>query len=129
MKTGEIRRSSVDGVTTVEFSHPSKNSMPGALLQQLASEISVAHADPGSKVILLQSGGDGPFCAGASFDELRGLSDPKTAQAFFEGFAKVMLTMIRGAKPVVVRVQGKTVGGGVGLVAAAPQVALDRRCR
>jgi methylglutaconyl-CoA hydratase len=38
---------------------------------------------------------------------------------FFLGFARVILAMIRCPKPIITRVHGKVVGGGVGVVAAS----------
>jgi methylglutaconyl-CoA hydratase len=70
-------------------------------------------------VIVLCSEGSGPFCAGASFDELKSIADERMGKEFFLGFAGVILAMTRAPKPVVVRVQGKAVGGGVGIIAAA----------
>jgi methylglutaconyl-CoA hydratase len=108
-----------EGVATVSFHHPKGNSLPGALLTRLAGEITALGANPDARVIVLRSGGDGPFCAGASFDELTAISTPQGGKEFFSGFSKVILAMIRVPQFVLVRVQGKAVGGGVGLVAAA----------
>jgi methylglutaconyl-CoA hydratase len=117
--SGHVKHSSADGISTVEFYHPRGNSMPGELLRSLATSIRAAHSDPTSKVIILRSAGEGPFCAGASFDELKSIRDLESGERFFSGFAEVILAMIRGRKPVVARVHGKAVGGGVGLVAAS----------
>jgi methylglutaconyl-CoA hydratase len=38
---------------------------------------------------------------------------------FFMGFARVMLAMTQCPRPIITRVQGKVVGGGVGVVAAS----------
>lgn len=112
--------STVDGaVATVRFFHPKSNAMPGSLLRQLAAEIGELGANSGVKVIVLRSDGDGAFCAGASFDELKAVKDAASGREFFSGFAHVMLAMIRAPQFVVARVHGKTAGGGVGLVAAA----------
>jgi methylglutaconyl-CoA hydratase len=108
-----------DGVATVSFHHPKGNSLPGALLTRLAGEITALGSNRDARVIILRSEGDGPFCAGASFDELTAISTPEAGKEFFSGFSKVILAMIRVPQFVLVRVQGKAVGGGVGLVAAA----------
>jgi len=118
-KTGTVE-SAIDGaVATVRFFHPKSNSMPGALLVRLAAEITELSANSGVKVIVLRSDGDGAFCAGASFDELKAVKDAPSGREFFSGFAKVILAMIRAPQFVVARVHGKVTGGGVGLVAAA----------
>jgi methylglutaconyl-CoA hydratase len=107
------------GVATVRFGHPKGNSLPGALLRALAGRIEELGRDRDVRVIVLRSSDGGPFCAGASFDELTAIADPAQGAAFFSGFAGVILAMIRAPQFVVVRVQGKTTGGGVGLVAAS----------
>jgi methylglutaconyl-CoA hydratase len=108
-----------DAVATVCFSHPKSNSLPSALLQRLADEIDKLATNSGVKVIVLCSEGTGAFCAGASFDEMKAVSDAPSGRAFFSGFARVILAMTRAPQFVVTRVQGKVTGGGVGLVAAS----------
>jgi methylglutaconyl-CoA hydratase len=119
---GEVRVGVADGVGTVEFHHPKGNSLPGSLLGRLASEIATLGADDSARVIVLRSGGAGPFCAGASFDELTRVSTPEEGREFFSGFSRVILAMIRAPKFVVTRVQGKAAGGAVGLIAASDYV-------
>lgn len=108
-----------NGIGTVEFFHPQSNSMPGFQLNKLAEAIETLGKDPEAKVIQLKSGGEKAFCAGASFDELISISNEEDGLAFFSGFAKVINAMRLAPKFVLVRVQGKAVGGGVGLAAAA----------
>jgi len=107
------------GIATVRFGHPKSNSMPGTLLRRLAEAVAHAGIDPRARVIVLQSEGTGAFCAGASFDELKALENQAGGAAFFSGFAQVILAMVRAPKFVITRIQGKTAGGGVGLVAAS----------
>lgn len=116
---GQVTVATTNGVATITFGHPKSNSLPGALLGKLAATIRAAGADPAARVIVLRSEGDGPFCAGASFDELRAIGGPEEGQKFFSGFAGVILAMIRAPKFVLVRVHGKAAGGGVGVIAAA----------
>lgn len=108
-----------DGIASVRFGHPKGNSLPGTLLRELAARIRAVGEDPAVRVIVLRSAGHGPFCAGASFDELVAIDGPERGREFFSGFAQVILAMIRAPQFVVTRVQGKTTGGGVGLVAAS----------
>ncbi len=114
-----VQTSVSDAIATVSFGGTKGNSLPGALLRELASTIEATAKRPDVNVIVLRSEGDGPFCAGASFDELKAIADEKIGKEFFLGFAGVILAMTRAPKPVIVRVQGKTVGGGVGVAAAA----------
>ncbi|WP_459212489.1 enoyl-CoA hydratase/isomerase family protein [Aquimarina rhabdastrellae] len=107
-----------NGVGTIEFFHPAHNSLPGDILAQLADTITAAGINEDIKVIVLKSGGDRTFCAGASFKELININDAATGKVFFSGFANVINAMRKCPKFIIGRVQGKTVGGGVGLASA-----------
>jgi len=107
------------GVATICFYHPSQNSLPAALLDELTGKITEAGNDPKTRVIVIKSEGERTFCAGASFDELLQLKDKEAGAAFFLGFAQVINACRKSPKIIVARIQGKAVGGGVGLAAAA----------
>lgn len=107
------------GVATIEFYHPLSNSLPGKVLRKLAQTIEDAGKDESIKVMLLKSAGDRAFCAGASFDELVSIDDLETGKVFFSGFAGVINAIRKAPKFVLCGVQGKAVGGGVGLASAA----------
>lgn len=106
-------------IATIEFFHPEQNSLPANILKQLAATIEEAGANPEVSVIILQSGGDRTFCAGASFRELIAINHSDAGKTFFSGFANVINAMRKCPKFIIGRVQGKTVGGGVGIAAAA----------
>jgi methylglutaconyl-CoA hydratase len=106
------------GVATISFFHPSHNSLPGALLQQLAETITAAGKDPAIKVIVLRSEGERTFCAGASFDELMAIETKEQGLEFFSGFAKVINACRTSPRIILGRVQGKAIGGGVGVAAS-----------
>jgi methylglutaconyl-CoA hydratase len=105
-------------VAYIEFFHPAHNSLPGDILEKLANTITQAGQDEAVKVIVLKSGGDRTFCAGASFKELININDEATGKVFFSGFANVINAMRKCPKFIIGRVQGKTVGGGVGVASA-----------
>ena len=109
----------IDGIATITFFHPQSNSLPGELLRGLAAEITKQGDDASVKVIVLKSEGEKAFCAGASFDELISIDNIETGKVFFSGFAGVINAMRKAPKFVIARVQGKAVGGGVGIAAAA----------
>jgi methylglutaconyl-CoA hydratase len=109
----------IDGIATITFYHPQSNSLPGELLRGLAAEITKQGDDASVKVIVLKSEGDKAFCAGASFDELISIDDIESGKVFFSGFAGVINAMRKAPKFIIARVQGKAVGGGVGIAAAA----------
>lgn len=116
---GHVRTSVEQGIASVEFGHPKGNSLPAHLLSGLAEQIDKLGRDTAVKVVVLRSAGDRTFCGGASFDELLAVEDLEGGKRFFSGFARVILAMRSCPKFVVARVQGKAVGGGVGLVSAA----------
>lgn len=106
------------GIGIITFYHPASNSLPGNILRQLTDQIHDAGSNSKIRVIVLKSGGDRAFCAGASFDELMAVSNEQEGLSFFSGFALVINAIRTCPKLVIGRVQGKTVGGGVGLAAA-----------
>ncbi len=119
MPTPEITLTTQDNIATITFYHPKGNSFPGEQLRKLAEMISEAGKAKDSRVIILKSKGEGAFCAGASFDELIAIEDYEQGKHFFMGFALVINAMRRCPKLILARIQGKTVGGGVGIAAAA----------
>lgn len=106
------------GIATLEFGHPLSNSLPGKVLQKLADTITELGQNDAVKVIVLKSAGEKAFCAGASFDELISIKDLETGKQFFSGFAKVINACRKAPKFIIGRVQGKAVGGGVGVASA-----------
>lgn len=119
LEEGTVETHVADGIATIAFSHPAQNSLPGRLLALLATSIEEAGKAENVKVIILESGGDRTFCAGASFDELSAIQDLDSGKRFFMGFARVINAMRKCPKLIIGKVQGKAVGGGVGLAAAA----------
>lgn len=107
-----------NGIGHITFGHPMSNSLPGKILQKLADTITEVSALPEVKVLLLKSEGEKAFCAGASFDELISINDLETGLQFFSGFAKVINACRKSDKLIIGRVQGRAVGGGVGLASA-----------
>ncbi len=119
---GYVKSTEVAGIGIIEFFHPKGNSLPGYLLDELEEKISSCCKNANVKTIYLRSAGEKTFCAGASFDELLAIENFEQAKKFFSGFAKVILAMKNCDKFVVAKAQGKAVGGGVGLLAAADYV-------
>ena len=107
-----------NSVGTIEFFHPQSNSLPGHILAELATTITKAGEDDNIKVIILKSAGEKAFCAGASFDELVAIDTPENGKKFFSGFANVINAARKCPKFIIGRVQGKAVGGGVGMASA-----------
>lgn len=117
-KNGTVTTDITNNIATITFHHPKGNSLPGELLRELAQTITDTGSNPDARVIILKSKGDGAFCAGASFDELMAISNHEEGKHFFMGFALVLNAMRTCPRLILVRVQGKAVGGGVGIAAA-----------
>ncbi|PKH49831.1 enoyl-CoA hydratase [Tenacibaculum sp. Bg11-29] len=111
-----------NNIAIVEFGHPASNSFPSELLRRLANEFDTLSNNDDVAIVVLKSEGDRAFCAGASFDELVAIDTLEEGKQFFAGFANVINAMRCCSKLIVGRVQGKTVGGGVGLAAACDYV-------
>ena len=106
------------GINTIEFFHPQSNSLPGKILEELAKEIHFAGTHDETRVIILKSAGEKTFCSGASFDELVAIQTREAGSKFFNGFAHVINAMRKCPKFIIGRIQGKCVGGGVGLASS-----------
>ena len=119
IENGHVISEIHQGICSIEFFHPQSNSLPGKILDKLAQEIYSAGKDEKVKVIILKSAGEKAFCAGASFDELAQIQNEKEGLEFFSGFAKVINAMRKTKQFIIARIQGKAVGGAVGIAAAA----------
>lgn len=117
-ENGSLYTTIENSIATVEFGHPASNSFPSELLERLEKEFQKLSNEESVNLILLKSEGEKAFCAGASFDELLAVENMQAGKIFFSGFANVINAMRKCKKIIVARVQGKTVGGGVGLIAA-----------
>lgn len=115
---GHVKHTIERGLATITFYHPSHNSLPGYLLAELANTVTQLGQNENVRIILIKSAGDRTFCAGASFDELISIEDFATGKEFFMGFARVINALRTCGKITIGRIQGKAVGGGVGLCSA-----------
>ena len=118
MAQGTIFTNITNKVATITFFHPSSNSFPSALINKLIDSFDRLSQDENVHVIVLKSDEDKAFCAGASFDELLQVESLEEGIKFFSGFANLINAMRKCEKLIIGRVQGKTVGGGVGIIAA-----------
>ncbi len=115
--TGSLSVSIENKIAAITFGHPASNSFPSELLQKLTKELNAISKNKEVNVVILQSEGK-TFCAGASFDELLSIKTLVDGKKFFSGFADVINAMRKCSKIIIAKVQGKAVGGGVGLIAA-----------
>ena len=116
--SGSVKIDISNGVGRIEFFHPMSNSLPGKLLSELTDGIRTLGENDDVNVIVLSSSGEKVFCAGASFEELASISHLEEGEKFFSGFANVINACRKCPKIIIGRIQGKAVGGGVGLASA-----------
>ena len=126
MSTSYVRLNVKDKIGYVEFYNPPHNGLPASMLKSLANLITKAGSDPSIAVVVLKSGGNRTFCAGASLEELKVVSNAEEGTAFFQGFANVINALRCCPKITIGRVHGKAVGGGVGLAAATDYCVASR---
>ncbi|QXP61349.1 enoyl-CoA hydratase/isomerase family protein [Olleya sp. HaHaR_3_96] len=118
MSQAYVKQTIENNIGYIEFFTPEHNAMPSPILKELELAIKAAGQNDSIKVIVLKSGGDRTFCAGASFSELVAIKNLQEGKQFFSGFANVINAMRKCPKLIIGRVQGKAVGGGVGLASA-----------
>lgn len=121
-QSGTLHTTIKNAVATLQFGHPASNSFPRYLLDLLTTEFQKLSNDSTVSVIVLRSQGDKVFCSGASFDELLGVKNEEEGVCFFSGFAHLLNAMRSCSKLIIGRVQGKSVGGGVGIISACDYV-------
>ncbi len=119
---GSLETSFQNTIATVQFGHPASNSFPRTLLDALTAEINSLSRNEDISVIILKSEGNKAFCSGASFDELLKVENEEQGVEFFSGFAHLLNAMRNCNKIIIGRVQGKAVGGGVGIISACDYV-------
>ncbi|MCD6544131.1 MAG: enoyl-CoA hydratase/isomerase family protein [Flavobacteriaceae bacterium] len=119
MNQGTISTNITNKVATITFFHPASNSLPGDLLNRLTDTFNRLSDNNKVNIIVLKSEGEKAFCAGASFDELLEVNTTEKGKQFFSGFANLLNSMRKCSKLIIGRAQGKTVGGGVGILAAS----------
>ncbi|MFK5958833.1 MAG: enoyl-CoA hydratase/isomerase family protein [Lutibacter sp.] len=118
MSNGSLYTHIQNKIATIEFSHPASNSFPSELLSRLTASLNELSCNNDVHVIILKSEGEKTFCAGASLNELVAISNIKEGKQFFLGFANVINAMRNCSKLIIGRIQGKAIGGGIGLAAA-----------
>lgn len=121
-ENGFVKTDIGNKIGTITFGHSKSNSLPKHLLERIKNEINSMAGNADVNAIILKSSGEGAFCAGASFDELKEINDFESGKEFFMGFARLILAMKNCPKFIITRVQGKAVGGGVGIIAASDYV-------
>ena len=118
---GKIRVSdgSHFGVRIVVLNNPERrNAIGPQMVNELLYAIDDAHADEDVRAIVLT--GDGKaFCAGGDFAQMAGGAGDGPVLPHKGDYADLLLAMMRTERPIIARVNGPAMGGGLGLVAAS----------
>lgn len=103
-------------VATLTMNRPERrNAISPEMANELLHGLERAMNDPGVRVIVLTGAGD-HFCGGG---DLKGMSAGDNGLPHKGDYADLLLAMVRAVKPIVARVRGTAMGGGLGLVAAS----------
>jgi methylglutaconyl-CoA hydratase len=118
-----VRYAVVDAAATLTMDQPhNRNALTPALMAGLAQGLESALADEAVGVIVLTNSGPA-FCAGADLSGASpagpaGVAGGKRRGARRDGLADLLAAIQDSAKPVVARIAGHCVAGGIGLAAA-----------
>lgn len=106
------------GVRVITVNRPDKlNALNRQTLNELTIAFTQAAQDDAVHVVVLMGAGEKAFVAGADIAEMNGYT-PVQAQGFSEAGQRLMLTIERLGKPVIARIQGFALGGGLELAMA-----------
>ncbi|MGH7269712.1 MAG: enoyl-CoA hydratase/isomerase family protein, partial [Polyangiaceae bacterium] len=106
------------GVETIALSNPRrKNAIGPRMTGELLRAMDAARASGDVHAIVLTGDGSA-FCSGGDFAEIAGPGNAGEPEAPKGDFAELLLALCRSEKPVIAKVNGDALGGGVGLVAA-----------
>ncbi|HVU03793.1 MAG TPA: enoyl-CoA hydratase-related protein [Polyangiaceae bacterium] len=109
--------SAADGVATLTLNRPERrNAIGPTMMNELLYALEDATADESVRSIVLTGAGK-TFCAGGDFAEMAG-GGGQSALPPKGGFEDLLLAIVHATKPIIARVNGHAMGGGLGLVAA-----------
>lgn len=113
-----IRAAATGSVLTLTLHNPArKNAIGPVMVNELLHALEDAAADAEVRVIVLTGAGDA-FCAGGDFAQMTS-GGGASELPHMGDYADLLLAMTRSPKPIVARVNGHAMGGGLGLVAAS----------
>jgi len=115
---GRIKVAREGNVETITLSNPEKrNAIGPRMTNELLWALEDARAADDVRSIVLTGEGKA-FCAGGDFSEMTsGAAESKLAHK--GDYADLLLALAKSDKPVVARVNGHAMGGGLGMVAAS----------
>lgn len=109
-----------DGVRTLTLNRPERrNALNAALVGALREALEAARGDGETRAIVLTGAGDKVFCAGADLNPAAAANGPVVAHRDRLEFVALLRSFRSVGVPVIAKLQGHVLAGGVGLLAAA----------
>ena len=107
-------------VATVLFSNPEKmNAVTFDMWSAVPATLAALDADPAVRVVVIAGDGDKSFISGADISQFEKLRGTAQAQAEYnKAVEKAYLAPMNCSKPVIARIRGICIGGGLGFAAA-----------
>jgi len=114
--TYETRAVEGGAIATATLNVPEKrNAIGPEMANELLHELARVADDADVRALVL-TGAGGHFCAGGNIGQMSGAGE---GLEFRGDYADLLLAMVRSPKPIVAKVRGNCMGGGLGLVAAS----------
>lgn len=117
-KYGVVLVAEAGGVVTITLNKPERrNAIGPQMVNELLWALRDANESEDARSIVLTGAGKA-FCAGGDFAQMTAGADADALPVLGD-YPDLLLAMVRSAKPIVARVNGHAMGGGLGLVAAS----------
>jgi enoyl-CoA hydratase/carnithine racemase len=115
----KIKSATRDAACVITLVNPArKNAIGPRMVNELLYAISDAQADAAVRAIVITGEGNA-FCAGGDFAQMSGGESDLPELPPKGDYADLLSLMVKSEKPIVARVNGPAMGGGLGLVAAS----------
>jgi|SRR5579859_707350 len=113
-----LLRDDADGIATLTLNRPDqRNALSVGLMTALEAALDGIAEDPAVRIVILAAAGPA-FCAGHDLREIRADQRREAYEALFAQCSRLMLKLVRLAKPVIAQVQGVATAAGCQLVAS-----------
>lgn len=116
----ELISRSAGAVGTIVLSNPEKhNAMSFDMWSGLPAAIGAFDADPAIRVVVLEGDGDRAFVSGSDISQFeKQRTGPDATERYNRAVEEAHLAAGRCSKPVIAKIKGICIGGGIGLAAS-----------